>query len=91
MRQILAGQGIRDGASLADALLERHGVGVLAGEAFGDRADAVRARVATSLLYGDSDEQRWQALSSDDPAALPWIAASLDHLRGALGSLTRQG
>ncbi|MFF9482769.1 pyridoxal phosphate-dependent aminotransferase [Streptomyces sp. NPDC014733] len=91
VRPLLAARGIDTGAALAAALLEEHGVGVLAGEAFGDTADGLRARVATSLLYGDSETERWEALRSDDPLALPWIAASLDHLRTALGALTAQG
>ncbi|MEU4896448.1 pyridoxal phosphate-dependent aminotransferase [Streptomyces sp. NPDC044780] len=91
LRPVLAGQGIDGGVSLADALLERHGVGVLAGEAFGDTPDGLRVRVATSLLYGESVAERWKALDSDDPVSLPWIASSLEHLRGALRDLTRHG
>ncbi|MGW0710717.1 pyridoxal phosphate-dependent aminotransferase [Streptomyces sp. NPDC002643] len=91
LRPVLAGQGIDGGVSLADALLERHGVGVLAGEAFGDTPDGLRVRVATSLLYGESAAERWKALDSDDPVSLPWIASSLEHLRGALKGLTRHG
>ncbi|WP_331770076.1 pyridoxal phosphate-dependent aminotransferase (plasmid) [Embleya sp. NBC_00888] len=88
LRRNLAAQGIHDGAAVSTALLERHGVGVLTGEAFGDRAGALRFRVATSLLYGDTDAERWQTLHSDDPLALPWVAASLEHLRDALTGLT---
>ncbi|MEU6083634.1 aminotransferase class I/II-fold pyridoxal phosphate-dependent enzyme [Streptomyces sp. NPDC047108] len=88
VRPYLARQDITTGAELASALLERHGVGVLAGEAFGDTAGGLRARVATSLLYGETAQERWEALRSDDPAALPWISASLDHLRDALAVLT---
>ncbi|MEU6576450.1 aminotransferase class I/II-fold pyridoxal phosphate-dependent enzyme [Streptomyces sp. NPDC046805] len=89
-RAALADQGITTGAELASYLLERHGVGVLAGEAFGDAPRGLRARVATSLLYGDSADERWEALRSDDPLALPWISGSLDHLREALGALVPQ-
>jgi aspartate aminotransferase len=72
------------GAELADHLLDERGVAVLAGEAFGDDPAALRFRMATSLLYGDSDERRREALASDDPVALPWIAAALDRLRDGL-------
>jgi aspartate aminotransferase len=88
MRPGLAATGITTGAQLADHLLERHGVGVLAGEAFGDDAGALRFRVATSLLAGRTDAERWTALDSDDPLGLPWIAASLATLRTSLRSLT---
>jgi aspartate aminotransferase len=90
VRPALTARGVDGGAGLTRLLLEEHGVGVLPGEAFGDAADALRVRVATSLLYGESDEERWQALHSDDPVALPWIAASLEQLRGALTALTAQ-
>ncbi|MGP4110440.1 pyridoxal phosphate-dependent aminotransferase [Streptomyces sp. 4N509B] len=76
------------GAALAAALLERHGVGVLPGEAFGDDPATPRVRVATGLLYGETDEQRWQALRAADPLALPWIADALAHLRRALRAVT---
>lgn len=69
------------GAGLADHLLERRGIAVLEGAAFGDEPAALRFRMATSLLYGADDEQRLEALASDDPAALPWIAAALDRMR----------
>jgi aspartate aminotransferase len=87
MRPGLAATGITTGAQLADHLLERHGVGVLAGEAFGDDPAALRFRVATSLLAGRTDAERWTALDSDDPLDLPWIAASLTTLRTSLRSL----
>lgn len=88
VRSTLQPQGVTTGAALADVLLEQHGIGVLAGEAFGDVTGGLRARVATSLVYGESDAERWQALHSDDPVSLPWITAALRHLRGALGALT---
>ena len=72
------------GAELAEHLLEERHVAVLAGEAFGDDPAALRFRMATSLLYGDTDERRREALASRDPAALPWIAAALDRLRAGL-------
>ena len=54
---------------------------MLAGEAFGDDPAALRFRMATSLLYGADDEQRLAALRSEDPVALPWIAAALERMR----------
>ena len=88
LRDVLAPARVGTGAELAALLLQRYGVGVLAGSAFGDEPGALRARVATSLLYGSSDSERWQALRSDDPLSLPWISASLEHLRDALEGLT---
>lgn len=87
LRDRLLARGLTSGAEVADRLLERHGVGVLAGEHFGDDPDSYRFRVATSLLYGDTAEQRWSALRAEDPLALPWIADSLTLLRTALSEL----
>ncbi|MFD8560490.1 pyridoxal phosphate-dependent aminotransferase [Streptosporangium canum] len=74
-------------AELTADLLDRHGVGVLPGHAFGDDPRALRVRVATSLLYGETTERRLAALGAADPLGLPWISASLDHLSEALTGL----
>ncbi|MCP2340783.1 pyridoxal phosphate-dependent aminotransferase [Actinomadura rupiterrae] len=86
--RLRAVHGVTTGAGLTALLLERHGVGVLPGSAFGDDAEALRMRVAPSLLYGPDDEHRLAALASPDPAALPWVAEALDRLSGALADLT---
>lgn len=91
LRDHLALQGIRTSQELATALLERFGIGVLPGSAFGEPDHALRLRVATSLLYGATDDQRWQALNSEDPASLPWIAESLAFLRAGLHRLAGNG
>jgi aspartate aminotransferase len=79
---------VRTSADLAGLLLRDHGVGVLPGSAFGDPADALRLRVATSQLYGEAEWQQEAALSAADPAALPWIADSLAWLEQALAAIT---
>jgi aspartate aminotransferase len=80
--------GITSDEELASVLLRRYGVGVLPGSAFGDEGRTLRLRVATALLYGDTDDQRTTALNSADPCALPWIAASLARLEEVLADLT---
>jgi len=72
---------------LARHLLDRYGMGVLPGSAFGDDKHALRLRVATGLLYGDTDAQRELALTSPDPLTLPWIAAALDRIEAILAAL----
>ncbi|WP_242910227.1 pyridoxal phosphate-dependent aminotransferase [Actinomadura terrae] len=83
-----ARHGVRTSADLTGLLLERYGVGVLPGSVFGDAPEALRMRVAPSLLYGEDDEQRLAALASPAPAALPWIADGLDRLAEVLADLT---
>ena len=48
----------------------------------------LRLRVATSMLYGEGDDERHAALNAADPCALPWIAAALDRLEEILADLT---
>jgi aspartate aminotransferase len=79
--------GVAGGAELAELLLERHEIAVLAGEAFGDDPAALRVRMATSLLYGATDDERWEALAAEDPVALPRIRSALERLGRALGEL----
>jgi aspartate aminotransferase len=80
--------GVTGDEGLAALLLRRYGVGVLPGSAFGDDRWRLRLRVATSMLYGETDEQRTAALEAADPCLLPWIAASLDRLSEVLSDLT---
>ncbi|HYJ67700.1 MAG TPA: aminotransferase class I/II-fold pyridoxal phosphate-dependent enzyme [Nocardioidaceae bacterium] len=87
LRPRLEGRGVSTDVDLTELLLDEHGVGVLAGSAFGDDPAGWRFRVATSLLYGRTDDERWAALRSDDPRELPWIAASLAQLHRALTAL----
>jgi len=80
--------GITSDESLAAMLLRTYGVGVLPGSAFGEESGRLRLRVATSMLYGDTDGERTAALNSADPCALPWIAARLARLDEVLADLT---
>jgi aspartate aminotransferase len=83
----LAGSGL-GGRELAGLLLDRFGVGVLAGVEFGDDEGALTFRIATSLLYGADDEQRLASLASPEPVSLPWIDESLGQLATAFDQLT---
>jgi aspartate aminotransferase len=79
---------IRTGAQLSGLLLERYGLGVLPSSEFGESGEALRLRVATSLLYGESDEQRAAALTAPDPVTLPWIDDALGRLDEMLTDFT---
>ncbi|WP_436772194.1 pyridoxal phosphate-dependent aminotransferase [Yinghuangia sp. YIM S09857] len=86
-RRLARNWDVRTGADLADLLLMRHGIGVLPGEVFGDSAEDLRLRIATSRLYGTDDEQRTAALEAADPLELPWISQALDFFDDALTDL----
>jgi aspartate aminotransferase len=85
---LLARHGIDSDDQLAAMLLGRYGVGTLPGSAFGEQSWRLRLRIATGLLYGDTDAERTAALNSADPCSLPWIAASLDRLDEVLADLS---
>ena len=85
---LLERHGITSDESLAAVLLHQYGVGVLPGSAFGEDGGRLRLRVATAMLYGDTDDERHAALNSADPCSLPWIAGSLDRLEEVLADLT---
>ena len=84
---LLRRHGITSDEGLAAMLLDEYGVGVLPGSAFGEEGGRLRLRVATAMLYGDTDDQRHAALNSADPCSLPWIAASLARLEEVLADL----
>ncbi|GAB3230345.1 aminotransferase class I/II-fold pyridoxal phosphate-dependent enzyme [Glycomyces halotolerans] len=77
-------------ADLAQVLLDRFGVGVLPGSAFGDDR-SLRLRVAVPGLYGSTDSERLAALVADSPTSMPWIADALDGLRHQLENLVAVG
>lgn len=77
--------GAASDTDLTQRLLQRDGVAVLPGSAFGDDPQRRRVRVATSGLYGETDDRRQEALDCADPTTLPWIADHLDRLRRILG------
>src|SRR4029077_9610970 len=84
---LLGRHGITSAEGLAGMLLREYGVGVLPGSAFGEDGGRLRLRVATAMLYGDTDDQRLAALNSADPCSLSWIAGSLDRLEEVLANL----
>jgi len=80
--------GVSDAAGLARLLLDRYGVGVIAGPAFGEEPGSWRLRASTSQLYGRTAAERSTALHADDPLRVPWIARSLHRLAAVLAELT---
>ena len=85
--RLQARHGVSTGPGLAALLLDRYGVGVLPGSAFGEDTEALRLRVATGLLYGGHDEQREATLASPDPLAMPWVETALARIEEILADL----
>lgn len=88
-RAHLARLGIRTSGDLAAYLLDERGVATLPGSAFGDVPERLTLRIATPMLYGPDETRRWQALGAKEPAALPWLAESLERLGDSLLSVFR--
>ncbi|WP_259454479.1 pyridoxal phosphate-dependent aminotransferase [Streptomyces ginkgonis] len=87
-RAEFAALGATGSAALRDLLLDRAGLAVLAGHLLGDDPGALRFKVATSMLYGDTTEQQWQALAADDPLTVPHVAAALADIETGLAAVT---
>ncbi|MFE7034040.1 pyridoxal phosphate-dependent aminotransferase [Streptomyces sp. NPDC057621] len=87
-REALNAQGITTSADLATTLLKRHDIATLPGSTFGEPDTTLTLRLATSLLYGTTPQQRHTALTAREPQTLSWIAPALTRLSTALDELT---
>lgn len=87
LRESLRARGIDDAASLARYLLDEQGLAVLAGHLLGDDPHALRFKAATSMLYGDTDEEQEAALAAADPTALPFVADALIRVEEGFAKL----
>lgn len=83
-RDTLATRGITTGTDLATHLLDEYGMGTVPAAQFEGGDPALRLRLATSQLYGNTEDEQLAALESADPTALPWIASHLDRLSETL-------
>jgi aspartate aminotransferase len=79
--------GVTTSEGLAGLLLDRYGAGTLPGSAFGESPGALRLRLATGMLYGDTTARQTAALAAADPLELPWIASQLARLEEILADL----
>ena len=84
----LRSRGLGTGPELAKHLMTRYGLGTLPASAFGESTDALRLRMATAMIYGDTDTQREAALTAPDPLNVPSVAAALDRLAEILTDLS---
>jgi aspartate aminotransferase len=83
----LRSKGIHTGTDLSRHLISKYGMGAIPASAFGESDDALRLRLATAMIYGDTDAQREAALIAPDPLKLPPIAAALARLSEILADL----
>lgn len=89
-RERLAAFGVTTGLEFTRFLMDTYGLGVLPASAFGESEKALRARVSVSLLYGDSEAERLEALYARDPLQVPRIRTHLDRLSEILADLGNQ-
>ncbi len=82
LRPALAARGITGSAALEERL-----PAVLAGHRFGDDPGALRVRVTTSALYGDTAEARDVALLAPDPLSVPHVTEAVADLGRAFAEL----
>jgi aspartate aminotransferase len=89
-RDVLGSRGVHTSQQLAETLFERFGVLVLPGSAFGEPAEALRMRVSTSMLYGNSDAERWETYRAGQEGtalSLARVAEPLEQFGDALSEL----
>jgi aspartate/methionine/tyrosine aminotransferase len=77
----------------ATDLIDRQGIAVLPGSAFGDDPAALCFRLATSLLCGTNDDERWETLRAareGSVVSLPRISSLLDRIETGMQALARR-
>ena len=84
----LRSRGLGTGPELAQHLIARYGLGALPASAFGESDDALRFRMATAMIYGETDAEREATLTAPDPLATPTVAAALGRLAEILADLS---
>lgn len=77
LRTALGAHGVGDAQELEDFLSARLGMPAPGGHRFGDDLAALRVRLATGALLGDTPEERAQSLTSPEPLELPHVQRAL--------------
>lgn len=76
----LATHGVGDAQELEDFLTGRLGMPAPGGHRFGDDLEALRVRLSTAPLLGDTAERRADCLESSAPLEVPYLRCALTHL-----------
>ncbi|MFF2996285.1 aminotransferase class I/II-fold pyridoxal phosphate-dependent enzyme [Streptomyces sp. NPDC057950] len=87
LRTALTAHGVGDAQELEDFLTARLGMPAPGGHRFGDDLGALRVRLGTGPLFGASDEERAECLSSPSPLELPHVQRALTLLGSTFGDL----
>ncbi|WP_105970127.1 aminotransferase class I/II-fold pyridoxal phosphate-dependent enzyme [Streptomyces geranii] len=77
LRTALGAHGVGDAQELEDHLTARLGMPAPGGHRFGDDLEALRVRLATDALLGDTPGERAQSLRSPEPLELPHVRRAL--------------
>lgn len=80
LRERLVLRGVTDSDSLREELFQEYDIAVLAGHHLGDSPHALRFKAATSMLYGDTEEEQLLALGAADPLQVPHVRNALTRL-----------
>ncbi|QIY67662.2 aminotransferase class I/II-fold pyridoxal phosphate-dependent enzyme [Streptomyces sp. RPA4-2] len=87
LRTALTAHGVGDAQELEDFLTARLGMPAPGGHRFGDDLGALRVRLGTGPLFGASDEERAECLSSPSPLELPHVQRALTLLGSTFDDL----
>ncbi|WP_086729711.1 aminotransferase class I/II-fold pyridoxal phosphate-dependent enzyme, partial [Streptomyces carpinensis] len=87
LRPALAAHGVGDAQELEDFLGTRLGMPTPGGHRFGDDLGALRVRLSTAELLGDTEEERTECLLSPAPLELPQLQRALISLGSVFDDL----
>jgi aspartate/methionine/tyrosine aminotransferase len=87
LRARLAERGVTDSMELEDYLTDRLRAPVPGGHRFGDELGALRVRLSTGPLLGETAEQRLESLAASQPLELPHVAEALVNFAEAFDEL----
>ncbi|MEU2156289.1 aminotransferase class I/II-fold pyridoxal phosphate-dependent enzyme [Streptomyces sp. NPDC019396] len=87
LRARLAARGVTDSMELEDYLSAHLGALSPGGHRFGDELGALRVRLGTGPLLGETPEERLSALAAERPLELPHVAHALSRFGAAFDEL----
>ncbi|MFD4139829.1 MULTISPECIES: aminotransferase class I/II-fold pyridoxal phosphate-dependent enzyme [unclassified Streptomyces] len=87
LRARLAERGVTDSMELEDHLTDRLQAPAPGGHRFGDELGALRVRLSTGPLLGETEEQRLESLAAPQPLELPHVAEALRKFASAFDEL----
>ena len=88
LRESLSFRGVNGSVDLERLLIDEFGTAVLSGHHFGDDPRALRVRMATSMLYGNTWSEQAAVLEAENPLVVEPVAGSLLRIKEVLKKIS---